>query len=1030
MSAQLVIGQTKDIRTRPISVIKAESENISWDNMSDVASNTLAPHSYLVPNAVEIIENVYSHNSPLVLSLNGTWKFKLVAAKDLQHDFVKIKFNPKWWGNINVPSNWQVEKFDKFHYINGTYPFPFSPPSIDVNHNTVGCYRKEFNLPDDWNPSKHHIFFRVANVESLCCVWINEHFVGYSKMGNSLTEFELTQYLKKGDNVIALEVYHYSNMSYLTVGNGYDFSGIFGDVSLVARPQVYISDYIVKSALHTSNYKDGVFSTLIMLNKMLASEAKDKKISVKVYDKDRILFSQSKAVVSSLSSYRFSKTFPNITSWNSERPYLYTLVVSVTDKKGKVYESVSHKMGFRTIEIKHRQIMINGSPVSIKGVNWQEHNMVQGNVLSKENILNDIKLMRDFNINAVRLSHPAPDDFYNYCDEYGIYVFDVADIQIRPNSELLDKKEWTPMFLNQVQGMFERNKNHCSIISWTVANGDAVGDNLDLCFKWLAGKDRTRAICYDSSPLAQIYVTSENFGNLSLALKKYKKTPFIHKKCAVMAGNGGGGLSDFWKIVQDKRELQGGFISDFADIVFKKTDKGGNEYWAFANDITGVSLVDSISYAQGMFAADRKPHPQAWEVKKVFQPVKFQAIPLSNDRVKIINRFNFTDLANVRLVWKIKADGKYISQGELPIFDLAPGSSKDVDLPINNLSFEQGTTYLLRLEAYKSRESQQVSENDLIAWDQFPLPKVGFTTKAPIDTTRFIENEEDPLIELSKGNFTIVVNKKSGKITSMMLNSVEYFKDGFEPLFWRVPIDGENQGYKAMKREIWRTQGARANVTEFTTQYLPNNDVEFEFTYALTESKSKLKVSYLVKKTPEILVRYNFIAGNREMSSIPRVGLRALVQQEFNQATWLGRGPMDNYSNRKEAASIDLYQMPVVNMYYSFPRAQESGTRTDVQWMALTNKDGAGLMIKGNSLSVSALCFDISKLEPIQSSKIVHGNMIEPQDSIWWSIDLAQKPLPDNNMWRDSEIPFQNYQYEFSLTPFPSGTNLVQLSKK
>lgn len=1023
----------------------AQTAANDWENPALPSQNTIKPHAYFVPYASEQAARAQKA-SPFVQSLDGTWKFKLVntvAARPL--DFFKTPYDVSAWQNIKVPANWQVEGFDKFIFTDVEYPIPPDPPFAPKDYNPVGSYKRSFTVPSNWNGK--NIFIRFGAVNSFFYLWINGQYIGFSKDSKTPAEFDITDHVKKGENTVSVQVFRFSDGTYLEGQDMWKLSGIERSVQLIARPKISVFDFFVKAGLD-SLYKDGLFDLNISMNQK-PNVGTGEWLQVKLVDDatSKILYT-NKQELNTDQTFHFNTRVNNVRKWNAETPALYTLLINHYNKNGKVIESIAHKIGFRTAEVKGGLFLINGIPVKIKGVNRHEHDMYTGKVITVESMVNDIRIMKQYNINAVRTSHyPNAEEWYRLCDQYGLYLIDEANIEcdgmdFSPLKTLSDKPVWKAAYLDRTERMFERDKNHCSIITWSLGNESRFGENFIATYNYLKSKDDTRPVQYEEAqktPYTDIIPPMYKSVNVMREyVKEWREKPYIQCEYAHMMGNSGGNLKDDWDLIYSHPQLQGGFIWDFSDQTFKKGDKNGRAIWAYGRDMGTVGLTSDTSFcADGLFAADRTPHPQAFELKKVYQNVLFELVDSNKSTLRITNRFDFTNLNNYRFNWFIKGNGKLVAQGELKDFNLLPRQSKEFQIPIPAFSKTQGTECFLTVEARTKKGTELVRAGFMIACEQFALPVLSLAKTQ--NTTSFpalekSENENE--VKIFNGSFSLSFNKQTGWLQAYSVKGIPVIKEPLQPYFWRMPTDNDIGNSMQLRCAVWKEAGAHAQLKSFSTTTSGEEQMMVQTTHALPDVDATYNTQYTISGNGDVEVAVSMIAGTQKLPELPRFGMRLILDKEFDNASWFGRGPFDNYWDRKYAAHVDLYQIPADSLFYPYPRAQESGYRTDVRWMALQNKGGVGLMAVGTpQISAGVLHFNMNHLDFDRNApENNHGGSMPNEDLVWWNIDLAQMGVGGDNSWgakthEQYTLPYGNYAYRFVLKPVLKGENEIAVGK-
>ncbi|KIO77112.1 beta-galactosidase/beta-glucuronidase [Pedobacter lusitanus] len=998
------------------------AQNPDWENPHKPSLNTVHPHAWFIPEQAQ------------TQSLDGLWRFKLVQNPSLRPlDFFKNPVQTRNWKTIKVPAHWQTEGYDKYIFTDVEYPIPPDPPFVPRDYNPVGSYQKDFTIDPAWQGKK--VFIHLGAVNSFFYLWINNVYMGFSKDSKTPTEFDITGALKKGKNTVSLQVFRFSDATYLEGQDMWKLSGIERSVFLIARPLFHIFDFKVKATLD-QDYRDGVFELDVAFNKSWGQRPVEGKVIAKIADPSGRVVYESHQWIRNIQQLKFSGKIAEVKSWNAEHPELYQLTITQLNGAGKVVESIQHQLGFRTAEVKNGLFLINGKPIKIKGVNRHEHDMLTGKVITEESMLRDIRLMKELNINAVRCSHyPNSEKWYSLCDQYGLYVIDEANIEcdgmsMRPLITLSDKPDWKNAYLDRIERMWERDKNFSCIITWSLGNESGFGENLIAGYNWLKEKDKTRPVQYEAAKQARYSdIYCPMYKSLTV-MKDYVKTwrdrPLIQCEYAHMMGNSGGNLKDDWDLIYKYPQLQGGFIWDFADQTFARKDKMGNKIWAYGRDMGKVGLTSDTSFcADGLLAADRTFHPQAYELQKVYQNVGFEAKDLKNYAFLLKNRFDFSDLSAYGIRWFIKGDGQFVAKGELGSIALKAQDEREIKLDVPDFSPQPGTAYFLTFEVYLKKASALLPGNFVVAKEQFELPvAVRFTGTDRQPSVSLDSVVKADRISYSTAAFTVGFNQKNGLLDEYSIDGRQLIKEALEPHFWRAATDNDIGNSLQIRSKVWQHAFKKARLISFEKSQLSKDKAMITAVHELAEVGLNCRTTYIVHSNGDVEVNYQLKAGSGHEPEMQRVGMRVILNPEFDRVSWLGRGPFDNYSDRNYAAHTDLYQMKADSLFYPYPRAQESGYRTGVKWAAILNAEGTGLMAIGKpELSIGVLHFDLQKLDfDKDAPENVHGGSMISEPLIWWNIDLQQTGVGGDNSWgaqthAEYRLPYQDYKYAFTLRP-------------
>lgn len=1027
-------------------MLSAQSKE--WEDPSVNQINREPIHAHFVPYASEEGALNKDISRQRCHSLNGTWKFhyaKNPASRPVS--FYEDGYDLTGWNDIEVPGSWELQGFDAPIYTDTRYPFPANPPYVPQEYNPVGSYKTTFTVPDGFNG--HDIILHFGGVESAFYCWVNGEFVGYSEDSRLSAEFLISKYLKSGENTLAVEVYRYSDGSYLEAQDYWRYSGIERDVMLIARPEVHVKDFEVKAGL-VSDYQDGVLDINVLLDNKTAVGGTN--IQLKLYDGNQLIFSsalKAKNKADTLLSYQ--RVLPQVKHWTAETPNLYTLVVNTVDKKGKMTESFAHRVGFRNVDIKNGMLQVNGVPILIKGVNRHEHNMHTGRTITVESMIEDIRLMKLFNINAVRCSHyPNYPEWYELCDEYGIYLVDEANIESHGMTDhpttrtLADWENWDIPFKERMQRMVERDKNFASIITWSLGNESGYGKHFETIYHWTKQRDPSRPVQYEGGRvqgLSDIYCPMyARVWALRQWVNERQQRPLILCEYAHAMGNSVGNLHDYWDLIYKYDNLQGGFIWDWVDQTFAKKDDNGRDIWAYGGDMGFAGVVNDSNFcANGLVAADRSLHPHIWEVKRIYQYIHFESVPFSERLIRITNRHDFLDSDVYDYKWTIKADGKVLYEGDLDVPVITPHNAAEVKIPIPEIKGESATEYFLHLTAYTRNETPLVPAGHVMAAAQWQLP-VETAKPDQWKTTgvlAYTDNSES--VAFDSPLFSVSFSKKNGELVSYRVNSEELLLEGLRPNFWRPLTDNDVANRTGERCATWRKAGEELVLADFQSDLSKDKQqATVSVRYQMPEQESVYHVEYVIYADGAISVDATFEPGNKPLPEIPRLGMRMILKEAYENMSWFGRGPHENYWDRKSSADIDLYKTTVWEQYHPYVRAQETANKTDVRWVVLQNKKGNGVLIKTTQepLNVSTWNFPMEDIIYIPSTvKRIHGGSIVKKPMVWLNIDKQQMGVGGDNTWGAKTHPEYTItpvkqSYGFMIIPVREGDDLVGKAKR
>ncbi len=1032
-------------------------ERNDWENPQVVAINRFPAHATGLPFADEASAlSRDPQRTPWYRSLNGDWKFYYAPnPASLPEGFYTSDYDVSTWDEIAVPGNWMMQGYDKPIYCNVKMPIPNTPPFVPQEDNPTGLYRREFDLPVNWQGRR--IILSFGGVESAFYVWVNGQKVGFSKDLRLPAEFEISDYVHPGKNVVVTEVIRWSDGSFLEDQDHWRFAGMFREVMLYSLPNIYLADVFAKPTLD-SQYTDGILTVDVRLGGVI-EQAEGCRVEMQLFD------AAGQPVFPAYigDDYHFTMWEPaRVTltqpvtapqQWSHETPYLYTLVVLLRDAQGQAVQYYSHRIGFRKVEIKNRELLVNGKAVLIKGVNRHEHEDQRGKALTMESMLADIRLMKTHNINAVRTCHyPNDERWYDLCDAYGIYVWDEANIETHSvYNKLCNEAEWRAAFLERGVRMVERDKNHASVITWSLGNELGYGPNHDAIAGWIRGYDPSRIVHYEgtmrvswdaghlaSDLVCPMYPPIERI--VDYALNPNYTRPLIMCEYAHAMGNSVGNLKEYWEAIETYPGLQGGFIWDWVDQGLTKTDENGVNYWAYGGDF-GDTINDMNFCINGLIFPDRTPHPPMVEFKKLIQPVAVKAVDLNAGKVEVTNKHDFVRLNHLVGSWELAVDGEVVQAGLLPVLNVRPGFSEVISLPYSQPRLSPGAECFLTVRFNLAQDTAWAKAGHEVAWEQFKLPSLAPepVTLAVAEMAPLRVNEDHERIVLSGESFEVNFARKTGRISRYSYEGTNLVKEGPALNIWRAPTD--NDGFKWMENNdrklLGQWQNAGLDRLESRLELL---ECEQPYPQAV-----KIQVVHVVK-APDVAAGFRHIAiytvyGNGavlldqvvecfgDLPPLPRIGVSLVTPEGFEQFTWLGRGPEESYIDRKAGVPVGLYQGTVDEQYVPYIMPQENGNKTDVRWAALLNGK-AGLLAVGEPLmEVSVGHYTVDNL-----SQARHTNELVRQPETYFNLDAIQCGLGGNScgprtldkylVWPGS------YHFAVLFRPFTQEDSLAQLGRE
>lgn len=1016
----------------------AQSFNFTeWENETVIDINKEKPHVsfYSYPDATLARENK-PQNNPWYQLLNGTWKFQYCDQPEKRPvNFYATDLQDDQWGTIPVPGNWELNGYGIPIYTNIIYPFPKNPPHIDHGFAPVGTYRKTFTVPENWDG--RDIIIHFGSVTGAMYLYINGQGVGFSKVSKSPAEFNITRYLKKGENLLAAQIFRWHDGSYLEDQDFFRLTGIERDVYLEAKPRNRIQDFYVQTPLDQS-YTKGMFS--VDLN-LLRQDATDLAVTATLYDASgRMVTMLSKKAGKGATSISLVKTIPAVKAWSAEFPYLYNLVLELKDARGSTLEATSHKIGFRTIEIKNAQLMVNGKRVMVHGVNRHEHDEVLGHVPTRELMIKDIRLMKQFNINAVRTSHyPNDPEWLQLCDEYGLYVEDEANIEVHGMGVefqgWFDKSvhpaylaSWAPAFMDRITRMMERDKNHASVIIWSMGNECGNGPVFHDAYKWLKQRDKSRPVAFEQAGedwntdiVCPMYPWINNMKRY--AADSTKTRPFIMCEYAHSMGNSDGNFQEYFDIINTSRHMQGGFIWDWVDQGLKSRLANGREYWAYGGDLGSGQLHNDINFcANGLIAADRTVHPGIYEVKKVYQDIQFKNLNWQKGQIIVENHFVFRSLDPYTFKWELVKDGSPVQSGHFDL-NLAAGASKTVNLDLPAMADD--AEYMLNVYAYTKTEMPLIPQGFEVAREQFGGDTKQFFSRTRSNQGSLTVKQNGGMLEFSSGEIRGKFNTHTGRLSEYSYRGQSLVEEFPMPYFWRAPTDNDFGNYMPEKLGIWRTAHVNYRPMKITVGQQDQNGLTIVSNYRYTDLNADYTVTYTILNSGAVQVAATMNLNNKELPEMPRFGMRMQLGKSFHTIRSYGRGPWENYNDRNTASFLGQYEQDLKDQFVAnYIRPQENGYRTDVRWVAFTNDQQVGLKVTGlQPICYSALPYADEDLDPGLTKKNQHPADLNERNDITVHIDLKQRGLGGDNSWGAMpHEPFllrdKSYSYGFVIEPW------------
>lgn len=989
-----------------------------WENPEKVEINKLAPHAEMTHFSSLEAAKADADASLNYKSLNGDWKFKYAdTPEESSKDFMKEGFDAKLWESIPVPSNWELEGHGIPIYTNIVYPFPKNPPYIDHAYNPVGSYIKEFTVPQNWQGDD--VILSFGSISGAAYIWVNGKEVGFTKVSKTVAEFDITSFLKSGINTLAVKVLRWHDGSYIEDQDFWRLSGIERAVDIYARPKTHIEDYFSK-ALLVNNYKEGNLSVNLNVG---GKNTTGFDAVLSLFDANgNAVAQQSQKVTGGKVNFKAIKV-ENVKPWNTETPNLYNLVLTL-NKNGVLIDAVSQKVGFRTVEITDKGLLVNGNRIFVKGVNRHEHDPKTGHVISKESMLEDIRLMKLFNINTVRSSHyPNEPLWLKLCNEYGLFVIDEANIETHGmGAELqgwFDKSvhpaylpEWKEAHLDRARRVLERDKNHPSVIVWSMGNECGNGSNFQAIYDYMKDRDDTRPVQSEQAGeevntdiVTPMYPTMD-------AMKKYAKSgakrPYIMCEYSHAMGNSNGNFKEYWDVIYGSNNLQGGCIWDWVDQGLEVNDPYKGKYFGYGGDLGSQNLRHDENFcANGLVSSDRIPHPGLYEVKKVYQNVHFSNFNWKTGSFDVSLQTFFTDYT---YTYKLLKNGFVLKSGEIIV---ANGKGK-VSLP----SLEDGNDYVFQVYTLQKSYDAMIPAGHEVAREEFlykPFENVTLVKnfKAVSELT---ENKD--LYNFNENGVEISLNKKTGSVSKFTKDGVSYLSSMPQPYFWRAPIDNDFGHNFQETASVWRT----AHVNK-TLKSVEPYEGGIKVNYTLNDISADYSIAYTILEGGSLAIKSHLKINDSDVSELPRMGMRMQLPKSFDVLNYYGRGPFENYQDRNTASFLGVYEDLVKNQFVdTYIRPQENGYRTDTKWVALSDDKGHVFKVEGlQPMSFSALHYMTEDFDPGMTKKQMHPTDVSERDATILHIDLLQRGVGGDNSWgQKPHEPYRllnkSYSYEYVIT--------------
>ncbi len=1010
----------------------------NWEDPTVIGENKEPGHATLVPysDLLKAIEG-NRESSDYRKSLNGLWSFKWVAKpSDRPETFYEENHNVEQWDKVEVPNSWQLQGYGQPIYTNILHPFENpEPPKPPTDNNPVGSYRRTFELPSNWNDGQ--VFLHFDGVKSAFFVWVNGEKVGYSQGSMTPAEFNITDYLRAGSNSISVQVFRWSDAAFIEDQDFWRLSGIYRDVYLMHVPDVHIR-HLKAIAELTNDYNDGQLS--------LTTHVMNYADSVQTVSFDAALYDKSNVVIANISladvvidgadenTLEHILTIPEVHSWSAETPNLYTLVLTIKDQDEQVIEHVSSKVGFRTVELKNGQMLVNGKPIILKGVNRHEHDPVKGRTVDEALMIQDIKLMKQFNVNAVRTSHyPNHPRWYELCDEYGLYLYDETNLESHAFwSKFTLDPTWEKAFLERAQRMVLRDVNHPSVIVWSLGNESGYGPNHDAMANWIREYDSSRLIHYEGKEPGygslpnHFDIISNMYASTDLMIRLHDENPerpVILCEYSHAMGNSNGNIYKYWDAIYSYPRLQGAFIWDWVDQGLLREDENG-AYFVYGGDF-GEKLHDGNFCINGVVSPDRQPHPGLYEVKRHLQNVKITWDGDDPNAYSIENRYFFKDLSHLEGRWELLKNGVPQTEGALSLAGLGPGGKKSFTLPIFRKAHElrPDSEYAVNFIFTLAKDTPWAEKGHVLAADQVVFQEHAqlLTNSIAVSDLPTVKvDSSDKSIKISAAGRDFSFDTVSGQLTQVEIDGRDFLVTSPVHNVWRAPTDNDEGGDENSFAARWLAAGYdNLERKLISVDQVPSSSESFRigtherFVGVQGEIEARIDYTFLGNGDVHVDVQTSI---DSHLPGLPKIGMTFKVPEDFITLRWYGRGPHESYADRKHGAALGIYSGKVAEQYYPYVRPQENGNKADVRWASLSNDAGSGILIYGRpEFNLSAHHYSLKNL-----TEATHTFMVESDGPVTVNVDHMQTGLGGDDSWspRTHEeflIKPNTYNYSFIL---------------
>ena len=1013
-----------------------------WEDLSIYSVNTEAAHAtFNLFSTTKEANEKNKEESSLYQSLNGVWSFNLAKNEsELPKGFYEDSYDRSEWGTIPVPANWQFHSDDFLLYTNIIYPYEINPPFMPTDYNPIGCYYRVFEVAKELENKQLFVHFGAVN--SAFYLWVNGEKVGYSEGSKTPAEFDLTKYVKEGKNSIALQVIRWSDGTYLEDQDFWRVSGIERDVYLYAQPKLALRDFFVKADLDAA-YNNGILDVAVSM-KNFGKRTAYGSINVSVLDKGSELVNLEKKVKiykGKEIEVNFNELIETPKKWTAETPNLYELVIAVKDSKGKETHVARQQIGFRNVKVANGQLLVNGQPILIKGVNRHEHDDKNGHVVSKDLMLRDVKIMKMNNINAVRTSHYPNDPYwYELCNKYGLYVVDEANIEshgfgYKAKETPANNPAYEGMHLDRINRMLQRDKNQPSIIIWSMGNEAGDGVNYVKAYKMLKEFDSTRPVFYERAEshfnlgiekhidiitwmYARVDKIKKNY------LGKFPDRPFIWCEYSHAMGNSNGGLVDLWNMTRSERQMQGGFIWDFVDQGLLQETADGEKYYAYGGDFAPEKYHNDSNFCMnGIIDADGTYHPAMEEVRFVYQNADFSWKDKTSFTVEVFNENFFSNLNQYVFDFELLENGKVVATGQIDL-DVAPQGKKSIQLPIKYQLDKTKNEYFVNIYGVTRDAKNLVPAKHELVKAQLDINTIEMTNVVDEEGASIKRKKYKDSLVLKNENFSVKFNKNNGELISYQVRGKEYIAEAPYVNFWRAPIDNDFGNKMPKRSAAWKEASSQRKLVSFEYDKVSKKKYIIKVINALENINSTTETVYTINGEGQIKVHTKLLyGGNLKNAEMPRFGINVKLSNDLKYAKWYGRGPHENYQDRKASAFVGEYTSNIEDLYFAYARPQENGYRTENRWLNLTDEAGNGLQFIGLPyFSFSAHYNSIEDFDPGVKKQQRHTTDIKPRDYVSLNLDYKQIGVGGDNSWGAKALDKYlmqpgNYEYEFIMQP-------------